>query len=248
MQSQQYLIKLVLFLFLASSTLFARPPFMPQCSDYETDWEGFYLSGQLGGGGNRERQKFTNLNYFNTLGPTLLGTSFKEKSLGFIGGAALGYQYHTECFVIGLEGGIVSSNLQKTRRSPFFPTTDVFSSRYTCLANGKLRLGYAFDQLLFFIAGGWAGGRHTVKLIDNESQTIARLKRWSNGWSIGAGFDCKLTNCFSLGIAYDYIQLHDKNKAAFCPTCGTGVGFGSPVLDNRSYVQTLTLRLNYFFN
>lgn len=245
MQSTWKFLFISFFTFLNSFTgLLAYLP----CDCYPVSWEGVYLSGQLGMGADREHTKFTNLNYFNTLGPAVLGTTFKHKSEGFIGGAALGYNYQADRLVFGVEAGGVSSNFKKTRKSPFFPATDVFSSHLECITTAKIRLGYSYDTLLTFISGGWAGGHDVLQLKDTQSGISAKLKTWVNGWTVGAGFDCRCADWFSLGLAYDYIQFQYHGKTATCPSCGVGVGLGSPALDNRFQVQTLTLRFNYFFN
>src|ERR1700688_4186066 len=103
--------KFLVFIFcIVFTNLSAQLAYFPPCCP--VDWQGFYLSGQLGMGSDQEHVKFVDPNYFNTLGPVILGTHFKHKAEGFIGGGALGYHYQWGDLVIGVEGGAVSSNLK----------------------------------------------------------------------------------------------------------------------------------------
>lgn len=222
-------------------------PSFCSCDCYPVSWEGFYINGQLGMGEDRGHAKFTNANFFNTLGPTLLGAHFNHNTQGVVGGGALGYHYQSDYFVAGIEGGAISTNCKKSYRSPFFPATDVYTSHLQYIANAKIRIGYACESLLTFITGGWAGGNTILNLNDTSSSAKAKLTQWTNGWTVGIGFDCKFAERLSMGLAYDYTYLKYNNKKASCPNCGIGVGLGSPQIDNNFDVQTLTLRLNYFF-
>ena len=251
MQSEQrsFFTFFTTFIFLTVFTrLLALDVCLCPCDPDPVCWQGFYLNGQLGMGLDREHEKFANANYFNTLGPVLLGSDFNHKSEGFIAGGALGYNYQMESLVVGLEAGAVSSNFKKKRRSPFFPKTDVFTSHLQCITTAKARVGYACDTLLTYVTGGWASGHYALKLDDTSADTVAKSKTWANGWTVGVGFDCKFAGCLSMGLEYDYIQLQFHNKTASCPHCGIGVGLGSPKIDNRFQVQTLTVRVNYFFD
>lgn len=225
------------------------PCYTPFCWEEEPAcWRGFYLSGQLGGGWNRSEAKFDNANYFNTLGPTRLGSHFHFKPQGFIGGGALGYNYQRDCLVVGFEGGVQSLNLKKSHASPFFPATDVFSTNLQWLGNAKGRVGYAYKRWLTFISGGWAGGNVLLRFDDTSGNIVAKSREWASGWTIGFGVECQLWRCFSVGLAYDYIRVTFKHQRSSCHSCGNGVGLGTPKVSNRLQTQTLTLRLNYIYH
>jgi len=260
LQKKHYFIVILTYCSLAFSTSISAfesiafccedeaPWYTPFCWDEEPAcWRGFYLSGQLGEGWSHTHAKFVNRNYFNTLGSDLLGSTFHFKSQGFIGGGALGYNYQRECLVVGFEGGVQSLNLKKSQPSPFFPTLDTFSSNVQWLGNAKGRVGYAYKRLLTFISGGWAGGKVSLLLEDPASNIIAKSTKWVSGWTIGVGSEFKISRCFSLGLAYDYIQVQYKHQSISCPNCGTGVGFGSPRVNNTLQAQTLTVRINYIY-
>jgi outer membrane immunogenic protein len=218
------------------------------CCDIPECWQGFYLSGELGIGWNNERSKFTNANYFNTLGPVVLGSKFHSDADEFVGGAALGYNYQYNRFIVGLEAGVLGTQLKKSRRSPFFSDVDTYSINLQFLANTKLRVGYTYECLLMFITGGWAGGDVKAKFKDNVSNITASSRTWINGWTIGLGADYRISECFSFGVAYDYSQLKRNHESIDCSACGTGLGLGTPKINTRLHVQTLLFRLNYHFD
>lgn len=219
------------------------------CCDTPCCWNGIYLTGELGGGWARHHVKFNNANYFNTaiLSDEILGNSFNINTNGFVGGGGLGYNYQCGSFVIGVEGGALGMNLKKTNRSPFYPDTDRFTAKVNCLGFAKLRVGYAFDCLLGYVTGGWAGGNVHLKLDDLQANVVATTKKWINGWTVGAGLEYKFCSCWSVGLAYDYMRFEHKQTGS-CSSCGTGAGFGSPSLKHDVQLQTLMFRINYYFN
>lgn len=207
-------------------------------------WRGCYVSGQLGGGWNRSYLRFDNPNYFNTLGPTVLGSEFRFSPAGFIGGGALGYSWQVRCWVIGVEGGALATHLKQSLASPFFPDVDVYSYALQWLADAKVRVGYAGGCLLPYVAVGWAGSRVKLDLDDTDAGVADRLKKWVNGWTIGVGMDWRVRGRLSLGLSYDYYQLVFKGQGSLCPLCGTGVGFGTPVMSDRIHTQVVLARIN----
>lgn len=225
-------------------------PCDPCCDPCGNCWEGFYVSGQLGGGWHRDEIKFRNANFFNTIGAEVLGNKFTLDSDGFVGGGALGYNYQCGSFVVGVEGGALGMDLKRDRRSPFFPDTDRFSTKLDWLGFAKLRVGFAYDCFLGYVSGGWAGSNLHIKLEDRTDPAlpiVARSNKWINGWTVGAGVEYKLCS-WSFGLGYDFVQLEDNKRNPSCVDCGEGIGFGSPRLKNDSQLQLLTLRINYYFN
>jgi outer membrane immunogenic protein len=247
-----YQIKIVL---LTALCMLANPASLKAdicCDDLCCDqcaccWQGFYLNGQIGGIWTKHKYHFTNANYFNTLGPVVLGSRFDFKNDSFIGGGGAGYNYQCGCWVLGVEGGVFATNLKKSRSSPWFPDTDTYSAKLDWLANAKVRLGYAFNCFLPYISGGWAGANAKLRLRDSFAGISAKSEKWTNGWTIGAGADYMFCNCFSIGLGYDYIRLNHKRTVS-CSNCGSGPGFGTPRVKGHVDIQTFVLRLNYHLN
>lgn len=231
---------LLIFTFIFLGNLTNLPAL--SCCNEPACWQGFYINGQLGAGWNKQNARFTNANYFNTLGPDILGNKFSFRSQGFVGGGAAGYNAQCGCWVLGLDAGALGVNLKETRASPLFPDLDTFSSRLNWIAFTKLRAGYAYNCFLPFLTGGWAGGKVSMLLNDPGAGISARARDWANGWTLGAGCDYKLTQCLSLGIAYDYIHLHYRHKETDCPNCSSGIGFGTPRISNNVHTHIAVIR------
>lgn len=93
----------------------------PSCNGcYEKYWQGVYASVQIGEGWNLSDLEYVNPNYFNTLGPSVLGSNFSFRTNRLIAGGALGFNYQIEQLVLSLEGGALSSHFKKSLASPFF--------------------------------------------------------------------------------------------------------------------------------
>jgi outer membrane immunogenic protein len=58
-----------------------------------TAWGGFYVGGQLGGAWSDTDWRYDNHNWFNTIGPALVGTNFDIDVSGIIGGGQAGFNY-----------------------------------------------------------------------------------------------------------------------------------------------------------
>lgn len=213
-----------------------------ECCDM---WQGFYLCGQLGGAWNDSDLKFVNPNYFNTIGPQVVGRHFAFDPSGFLGGGAIGFNYQYAMFVVGLEVGAQYTDSKQSRKSPFFPDLDTFSYEIKWKADVKGRLGWAYRQFLLFFTGGWAGSPIELTLNDPGAQIQATLKEWVNGWLVGGGLEYKFFRHFSVGLEYDYIFQKFTGERSSCPSCGTGAGFGTPTIDDRLHTNALFARISF---
>lgn len=212
------------------------------------NWEGFYFGGQYGKAKSRTDWTYDNANYFNTSGSTVLGSDFNVNSSGNIGGLYLGYNYEIALFVIGLEGSLQKASLNNTTASPYFPATDSETTNINRFGVVKGRLGYAYQSWLFSLGGGWATAKANLSVQNASSNVVASSTQWVNGWTTGTAIEYKITEGFSLGLAYDYIKLKLNNKTLTCPSCGTGAGLGTPVVNNTVKTNTVTTRLSYYFS
>lgn len=257
MKLQSFKLLLSLFLLTAFTSVAADQWFMPNyndnsdcCCDTPVCWQGFYLSGQIGGGWHKHHARFRNANFFNTIpGGPVLGSRFDIRSEAFVGGGGIGYNYQCNDIIVGVEGGALSAHHKKTRNSPFFSATDRYHSNLDWIGYAKARLGFTHKCFLVFITGGWAGSNPELRLRDPELAVSARSRKWINGWTLGGGVDYKVWDCFSVGVAYDYIQLQDRKRTLNCANCNVfSVLPNNPRVSSRHHLQTLVFRLNYHFN
>lgn len=217
----------------------AQAPGMPY------DWNGFYLGAEAGyafSGLSDDDWHLNNANYFNTLGATVLGSSFSLEPDGFVGGGLAGYNYQMGRFVLGAEVSLDGTTYNDRVASPWFPTIDTFRTEVDWIATAAGRVGFATGRLLVYAKGGYAGGEVNLSLHDSSAGIDADLDRWAHGYVAGAGFEYALSGRFTVGIGYSHIGLFIDNAGMDCPNCGTGVGFGTPNVDADIGIDKITAR------
>lgn len=227
------------FLLLLCSSAYAEQP---------ARWDGFFIGLEAGGVWNDSDWTYDNANWYNTAGPVLLGSDFESSTSGVAGGAFLGFNHQAGPLILGVEGSVLDADLFTAFYSPFYPTEDKYNIKTSYFVMAKARIGYPFYQWLIYINGGWAGGPADLTLKDTVHDIKASSSPWVNGWTVGAGLSYKLSQYFSAGLAYDFIQLNMNNESISCDACGTGVGFGTPIVSGDISTQAWTIRMSYFFN
>jgi outer membrane immunogenic protein len=210
------------------------------------DWSGLYLGGQLGGAWSNADWTAQNSNYFDTLGPVVVGVDFDQHPSGVIGGIFAGYNYQSGPWLVGLELSWTAEDLKERNASPYFPQIDTYTTEIDWLTTATGRLGYAWDRWLLVFKGGWAGANVELTMLDKVALIEASKDLWANGWTVGIGAEYMLYEGVSLGLAYDYVALNIGNETVTCPRCGTGRGFGTPVVDGDMEVQSVMARVSFF--
>jgi len=211
------------------------------------DWSGFYIGGQLGGAWSKLDWQYQNANYFNTLGPVVVGNDFDHDPHGVIGGVLGGYNYQTGPWVLGVELSASAADLAQELPSPLFPKLDTTANRVNWLTTATGRVGYAWDGWLVFATGGWAGADVKLTLFDQSAAVSASDSQWVNGWTAGGGVEYMLWDGISLGAAYTYADLSLNNETVVCPNCaGIGAGFGTPIVDGDIKLQSVMARVSFF--
>jgi len=225
--------------FATGRALADEPPGGPQ-------WTGFYIGGQVGGAGSDVDWRYQNANYFNTLGPVVVGSTFDQAPGGIIGGVHGGYNYQAGVWVFGLELTASAADMKERRPSPFFPALDVNTTDVSWLTAATGRLGLACGPWLVFAKGGWAAGKVRLTLVDQTGGVFGAGREWANGWTVGGGAEYMFRDGVSLGITYDYVALGIDGKTVTCPGCvGVGAGFGVPIVDADVKVQSVVARLTF---
>ncbi len=119
------------------------------------------------------------------------------KPSGFSGGVQAGYNWQTGPWVFGAEGDIQATGASDT----FAPWK--FSNPWFGTVRG--RVGYAFNNVMFFGTGGLAFGELRGETFGlSETHTKA-------GWTVGAGTEFGLTQNWSAKIEYLYVDLANSN-------------------------------------
>lgn len=213
-------------------------------------WDGVYAGVEAGQGWGRFNYVFDNPDYFNTLGPAVLGSDFNLSANGLSGGAYSGYLHQLNPrLAIGIEGNLLATSQYVKISSPYFPLSDNYKTSLHTLVNAKLRLAYTCGPWLWSVSGGYAGGQIRLSLYDNDSPFSAAGTDWLNGWLIGLAVDYRVKQQVSLGLTYDYSQLNMYNKTLTCNHCNNDIpALATPIVYGGVTVQTLLARLTYYFN
>lgn len=157
-------------------------------------WTGIYIGGQIGyAWGNQNTQVFA---------PGGRSFSGFTQNDGVIGGAHVGYNLQFNQWVVGLEGSVDGSSLNRTvTRSTVFGPVNI-GGNASVQGSIRGRVGYAFDRVLLYGTGGVAfagvsGFVSTPFSYDSTNQTRV-------GWTVGGGLEYAVTNNWSIRAEYRY--------------------------------------------
>jgi outer membrane immunogenic protein len=129
-----------------------------------SDWAGFYLG--VNGGGGWGNNKFD------------VSPEHNVSTSGGVFGGQVGYNWQFGSFVAGVEGDFDGATISKTDNFGFKQKTDE-------LATARARIGYAvLPNLLAYGTGGYAYGHTSI------DQAVGSVNQ--NGWAAGGGLEYKL--------------------------------------------------------
>lgn len=166
------------------------------------DWSGVYAGLQAGysWGSNRVR-------IGDVAGP-FAPLSFRlDDNLAF-GGAHAGFNYQLGGFVLGIEGDV--EVLDSSSRFVGAGLTGRITQDWQGAA--RARIGYAFDRLMIYAAGGASFTEYERRVYDGAGLS-ERLTSARTGWNIGAGVNFAFTDNLILGAEYRYTDF-GRNRFA----------------------------------
>ncbi len=181
-------------------------------------WTGLYLGVEGGGGWGRE-------NYTDNSTGTI-----SQSPRGGIFGGVLGYRYQAGQFVFGVEGTAAWANLTRTimpaadlvgfggtLAGTLVPGTDSFKVRSLYTATNQV--GWAFNQALLYVKGGWAVSSVDTSVTSTSITApagfitlpatggFASQRQSDSGWTAGVGADYAVWQNVVLGVEYDHFDL-----------------------------------------
>ncbi len=232
--------------------VYAPPPPPPPT------WTGFYIGVNGGYGGDRFVYPF---NGYADIGEgTLSGNGNANiTSSGFLAGGQIGYNYQFSGsnFVAGVEADIdwtsirgqlgASLNASDGLGDSLSASADA-GSHLQYLGTARVRLGYAFGNLLPYITGGFAYGQTTSYYNvnigeDGEGEAFGNsVQHFQTGWTAGAGLEYQITPNLSFKTEYLYASL---SSATLFAISGDGYDFS---LRERPTVNIVRAGLNYRFD
>jgi outer membrane immunogenic protein len=207
-----------------------EPPQAPMAAPpLRYSWTGFYLGANVGGLWSDGR-----------LANTLVGQSWNETQSNFTFGAQMGYNWQINNIVLGVEGGIQSTQMSWSSLQFAVPATGVFQARGSAdwMATLAGRLGFASDNWLFYAKAGGAWVDGDVRITNLTSGAVASSSDMASAWLVGGGIEYAWARNWTTRLEYNYIAVDDR----------TGPGpLGNSNIVSSNDIQTLTLGVNYKF-
>jgi len=183
-------------------------------------WTGLYTGVHVGGGWGST--SFLD----NATGPIPPGSRETFDSLrGPLGGTQAGFRWQLGRFVLGAETTLDWTNIDQTIPTgsiPFPGENLKFNVTWMGTATGQL--GFAWDRLLFYGKGGYAGGAANITISLPSVGNAASQSPHLNGWTAGAGIDYMLLQNLSLGVEYDHYDMSYNPFGAAIPASYTQLG------------------------
>lgn len=185
------------------------------------NWNGYYVGANIGWS-----RADSNVS-FSPYAPgfadaTAIATASNNRlsSNSAAGGIQTGYNWQRGNIVAGIEGDVIflrnNANLSVAQLpAPAIAGTSLSeSARLRSLFTIRPRLGYAWDNWLLYVTGGWALGNVTFadKLVPSAGGFIGTtFSKYANGWTIGGGVEYGLVTGWSLKAEYLYTDLGSLN-------------------------------------
>jgi outer membrane immunogenic protein len=169
----------------SAADLGARYTKAPAYAEPLFNWTGFYVGGHIGGAWTNEQ--FINNGTGAPFGDLTPGQGYRQRNSGILGGAQIGYNWQANNYVFGMEGTI--SGLDNN-----------------VLATVVGRAGFAVQNNLFYIKGGYAGVNNRLSVTDTVGPFTGSggQTHWANGWTVGAGWEYGITRNWIVGLEYNY--------------------------------------------
>jgi outer membrane immunogenic protein len=197
---------------------YKAPGYVPAFS-----WTGWYIGGNVGyGWGSSTNPVITGTGGDSVPFLTDGGNVFPSLSpKGLIGGGQIGYDWQANNWVLGLVADFQGADIKASGANSITATTNTglvgvvtesLSQKLDFLGTGRVRLGWAAGNWLFYGSGGAAYG--DVKSTISASDTLGVLtfvpgshSETRVGWAAGGGVNYAVTPNWILGVDYLHYDL-----------------------------------------
>ena len=224
----------------SAADLAARPYTKAPIAMAMYDWSGFYIGINGGWGSSRKRWDDTTL-------ATAVSLGSHDATGGTVGGQ-VGYRWQAASWVFGVEA---QGNWADLHGRNAIPPGNAFSNdtRVDAFATFTGQVGYAANNVLFYVKGGAAVTSDSYRILSNTTgaQIVNTVDDTRWGGVVGVGLEYGFSPNWTAGIEYNHMFMQDKtynlvsNGAFFAP--GALV---APVRI-RQDVDLVTARINYKF-
>jgi outer membrane immunogenic protein len=206
------------------------------------DWSGFFVGFNAGGGSNNNCWT----NSFAAGAATVPSVSEGcVDTTGALLGGQIGYRWQASNWVLGVEAQGDWANLDGSTASVFLAAPQVTNeSKINAIGLFTGQVGYAFNNVLWFVKGGAAVTSNKYNGLDTASGTVldqASETRW--GGTVGTGLEIGFAPDWSVGAEFNYLFMGTKTVNLNAVPAG-GLSRTDSIQEN---VFTGLLRVNYRF-
>jgi outer membrane immunogenic protein len=214
------------------------------------NWSGFYIGGHVGYGWG-DVDVVSGPVAATALGG-VAGTGLTSYDVdGIIGGGQVGWNWQPvgSPFVFGIEGDISASGMDGSGTvAPvgILVAGTAMSTEVDFLATVTGRIGYAWNNWLWYVKGGWAyiEQDHRFSTLAGVVGTVSDSR---SGWTIGTGAEWSLANWgmgpnWSAKLEYNYLDFGDRDLT-FTTAPGVLIGVGN--IDQQ--IHLVKLGVNFRF-
>ena len=194
------------------------------------DWCGFYV-GANGGWGSSH-------NSWDLVGG---GSEGSHDATGGVAGGQVGYRWQAGTWVFGLEAQGNWADLKGSNGSNVFAGV-TNQSKIDAFGLFTGQVGYAANNVLFYVKGGAAVVSDKYRTFAGGVQTSSTGDDTSWGGAVGVGLEYGFAPNWSAAVEYDHLFMQDRTLAFTTPA---GLAAGSDRISQD--VDLVTVRVNYKF-
>jgi outer membrane immunogenic protein len=231
----------------AAADLPVGPAYRPAPVLIGYNWNGVYVGANVAWSRAQSNVSWTpNLTAFPVDGTTIAAASTNRlTSNGVTGGAQAGYNWQAGNFLAGLEGDISFMNNNATFTATV-PTLSE-SAQMNWLVTVRPRVGYVWDNWLFYATGGWALGKVTFTdaVLSTAGPIGTTFQRDKSGYAAGAGVEYGIVGGWSAKLEYLYVNLGSVN--GFMGPGGPAVPSSLIGVNHNMVDQIVRVGINYRF-
>src|SRR5689334_23690514 len=214
-------------------------------------WTGCHVGAHVGWGWGKANFDESQVSSGGTLNTDGTPGSGGVTTSGAVFGGQLGcdYQFSGQ-WVIGVEGMAAGTDINGTATDPgginfIGGNTNTVTVKEDFLASVTGRLGYAFNDTLWYVRGGaaWTHDRWNLSNTANSflyGNTIVGQSR--TGWTIGGGVEWAFLPNWTAFVEYDFYDFGSKNLVSNVPFDDT-----YNLHSGRQNVNVVKVGLNYRF-
>jgi outer membrane immunogenic protein len=228
------------------------------------NWSGCYIGGSVGGAFGRSNYSGSPAGDFLTPAPVgepsiipnlsaVTTDALSPSSL--IGGGEIGCNWHIRSIVVGIEGDFSGWNLSRSSLAtgpgdPELPGTSLTAATSESshwLATVRPRVGYAYNDWLFYATGGAAfasiGFSQSVLFSASNSGMAGSVTSTLTGWTAGGGIEYGITRNWLLKAEYLFVGFPSQSVTEINPAFPTFTANAS----NRLSASIVRIGLDYKF-